>query len=218
MTAPTTPDQTTAPPRAYHHGDLRAALLDAAEAELSERGVEGFSLRKVAARAGVSHAAPAHHFKDAGGLLTALAARGFDRLVAMQDARAVGVPEGDLRGELLAYGLAYVDFAREHTALFRLCFSSDRPDHAAPELERAGGAAYGSMTARVAALARREVEAVQPDIWACWGMIHGIADLLASGRMHSLGDLERPARERAIIALMTRVLPPASEDEAAGPS
>ena len=60
---------------AYHHGDLRKALLDAAEAELAEKGVEGFTLRGCAKRAGVSHAAPAHHFKDANALLTALAAR-----------------------------------------------------------------------------------------------------------------------------------------------
>eukprot|EP01036_Dinobryon_divergens_P003443 gene3443-4542_t len=55
--------------RSYHHGDLRAALLAAAEDELAARGVEGFSLRQVAKRAGVSHAAPAHHFGDAAGLL-----------------------------------------------------------------------------------------------------------------------------------------------------
>jgi hypothetical protein len=69
--------QETAAPRPYHHGDLRAALLSAAEEELAERGMEAFSLRSVAKRAGVSHAAPAHHFGDAQGLLTALAAEGF---------------------------------------------------------------------------------------------------------------------------------------------
>ena len=58
---------------AYHHGDLRKALIEAAEAELAEKGVEGFTLRGCAKRAGVSHAAPAHHFKDANALLTALA-------------------------------------------------------------------------------------------------------------------------------------------------
>ena len=60
----------------YHHGDLRAALLRAAEAELNEAGIEAFSLRRVAKRAGVSHAAPAHHFRDVRGLLTALSAEG----------------------------------------------------------------------------------------------------------------------------------------------
>ena len=59
----------------YHHGDLKMALLRAAEAELAENGIESFSLRAVAKRAGVSHGAPAHHFKDAKGLLTALAQR-----------------------------------------------------------------------------------------------------------------------------------------------
>src|SRR5262252_290185 len=60
----------------YHHGNLRAALLEAAEAELEAQGIEAFSLRGVAKRAGVSHAAPAHHFGDANGLLTGLAAEG----------------------------------------------------------------------------------------------------------------------------------------------
>ena len=73
--------------RDYHHGDLRAALLRAAEVELSERGVEGFTLRGCARRAGVSHAAPAHHFGDADGLLTALAAEGFARFNAAVAAR-----------------------------------------------------------------------------------------------------------------------------------
>src|SRR5262245_45102253 len=68
----------------YHHGNLRAALLEAAEAELEAEGIEGFSLRGVAKRAGVSHAAPAHHFGDASGLLTGLAAEGYRRFVAAQ--------------------------------------------------------------------------------------------------------------------------------------
>ncbi|MEO0497745.1 MAG: helix-turn-helix domain-containing protein, partial [Pseudomonadota bacterium] len=63
----------------YHHGDLREALLTAAEVELTDRGIEGLSLRGVAKRAGVSHAAPAHHFGDKAGLLTALTTIGFQR-------------------------------------------------------------------------------------------------------------------------------------------
>ena len=70
--------------RRYHHGDLAAALLVAGEAELVDKGIESFSLRGVAKRAGVSHAAPAHHFGDANGLLNAIAARGFERFVARQ--------------------------------------------------------------------------------------------------------------------------------------
>ena len=79
--------------RPYHHGALRAALLAAAEAELAETGIERFSLRSVAKRAGVSHAAPAHHFGDTGGLLTALAAEGFTRFLATQHAREAAAPQ-----------------------------------------------------------------------------------------------------------------------------
>ena len=85
MSTVTDPQPAEAP--RYHHGDLRAALLAAAETELDERGVESFSLRGVARRAGVSHAAPAHHFRDVRGLLTALAAEGFARFLAAQRAR-----------------------------------------------------------------------------------------------------------------------------------
>ena len=67
--------------RDYHHGDLRRALLDATEALLLESGLETFSLRECARRAGVSHGAPAHHFGDVRGLLTAFATVGFERLV-----------------------------------------------------------------------------------------------------------------------------------------
>ncbi len=76
--------RTKLPESPYHHGALREALLSAAEAELSEKGVEACSLRGVAKRAGVSHAAPAHHFVDVRGLLTALAERGFRRFVETQ--------------------------------------------------------------------------------------------------------------------------------------
>src|SRR5687768_5541186 len=81
--------------RAYHHGDLQAALIAAAEDVLAEKGVSGFSLREAARRAGVSPAAPAHHFKDARGLLTAVAARGFQRLTETLIQAADAAPQSD---------------------------------------------------------------------------------------------------------------------------
>ena len=91
-------------PKPYHHGDLRAVLLHAAEAELAERGIEAFSLRSVAKRAGVSHAAPAHHFGDTGGLLTALAAQGYQQFLAAQAAREA-VAEANPQAQLLHWTL-----------------------------------------------------------------------------------------------------------------
>ncbi len=112
--------------RPYHHGNLFSVLLDSAEQELIERGIEGFSLRGVAKRANVSHAAPAHHFGDANGLLTALAARGFERFIQRQRDFRQRAPS-DPRAQLEASGVGYVVFALENPAIFRLMFSSDRP-------------------------------------------------------------------------------------------
>jgi AcrR family transcriptional regulator len=113
--------------QSYHHGDLRAALLSAAEDELAERGMEAFSLRSVAKRAGVSHAAPAHHFGDAQGLLTALAAEGFRQFLAAQTAREA-VAEKDPASQMVAAGLGYVDFAMARPTIFRLMWQSN-PHH-----------------------------------------------------------------------------------------
>lgn len=187
--------------RKYHHGDLRAALLAAAEAELAERGVEAFSLRQVAKRAGVSHAAPAHHFGDAAGLLTALAAEGFRRFLAAQAQReAAAAP--DPQAQLVAAGLGYIDFALARPALFRLLFGSDRPDFANPDLSAASDAAYAHLDAQVTAAG-----GALPDIAAVWALAHGLADLLAAGRLKSLQSLSPAERDSALAALLVRSFP-----------
>ncbi len=132
------------PHKAYHHGALRAALLDAAETELGEHGIEGFSLRGVAKRADVSHAAPAHHFRDANGLLTALAARGYERFLARQQDFQRQAPE-EPRAQMEAIGVGYVNFALENPALFRLMFGSDRTDYNDPELKGTAQAAFFAL-------------------------------------------------------------------------
>src|SRR5687768_5588941 len=105
----------------YHHGDLRQALLDATDALLAERGPGGFALREVARRAGVSPAAPAHHFGSAAGLLTAVATLAFDGLTqALQDGNARG--GSDPRARLREQGVGYVRFAVRYPCRFRLMF------------------------------------------------------------------------------------------------
>ena len=87
----------------FHHGNLRAALLEAAELELSQKGIEALSLRQVAKRAGVSHAAPAKHFRNANDLLTALAAQSFQKhLAKVEDALENCVGIGTETGGALA--------------------------------------------------------------------------------------------------------------------
>ena len=187
----------------YHHGDLRSALLVAAEAELADKGIEAFSLRQVAKRAGVSHAAPAHHFGDAGGLLTALAAEGYRALVTMQrghEARAASDP----RSQLIAAGLGYVAFARARPALFRLMFGSSRPDFAVPDLLASAGLAYQHLVEGVSACSPG---ANGQDIAGVWAVAHGLADLMAAGRLQPLSDLAPDAFEAALVRIIGRALP-----------
>ena len=128
-------------PRPYHHGDLRRALVEAAYALVTEEQDWGFSLREVSRRAGVSHTAAYNHFADKRDLLAAVAAQGFDLLrTRMLDAIAKVKTADDA---LMASGHAYVGFAVEEPALYRLMFGpalatryADRPD-----VTRAAGAA-----------------------------------------------------------------------------
>ena len=189
-------------PRPYHHGDLRAALLAAAEEELAERGMESFSLRSVAKRAGVSHAAPAHHFGDAQGLLTALAAEGFRQFLAAQAAREA-VADKDPASQLVAAGLGYVDYALARPTLFRLMWQSNRPDFGHPELAQAARAAFQHLVDQAMAAGGRSAA----DEAAAWAMAHGLADLLAAGRLKGLGTLPPEARDVMIAEMMRRALP-----------
>jgi AcrR family transcriptional regulator len=190
--------------RPYHHGDLRAALLAAAETELAERGIEGFSLRAVAKRAGVSHAAPAHHFGDTPGLLTALAAEGFRRFLAAQAAREA-VAAADPRSQIVAAGLGYIDFALARPALFRLMFGSRRPDFGHDDLTAAAQAAYGHLEAQTFAAGGRSAQ----DVAAAWAVAHGLADLMVAGRLKPLKALPAAERDAAFAAIIARALPAA---------
>lgn len=193
--------------KSYHHGDLRRALLRAAEDELGEKGVEGFTLRGCARRAGVSHAAPAHHFGDVGGLLSALAAEGFERFLATTRARVAAAGEADAGARLTALGLGYVEFARANPALFRLMFSSGRPDFADPRLEKAASAAFDQLVCGVAAVSGDDPLSSREGrrrVAATWAVVHGLSHLILSRQMKFLddrGEAETEADIAAVIAL-----------------
>lgn len=199
-----------APTRAtYHHGDLRNALLVAGEAELEEKGIEGFTLRGCAKRAGVSHAAPAHHFRDANGLLTALAEVGFRRFLETQTARQAKAP-ADPAAQMRAAGLGYIQFAREHPALFRLIFSSCRADFAQPGLAEASKAAFEHLLRGITAIAGkdpRQDRAAMIDAMATWSIVHGLADLMLSEKMKWLAELPPDEREATAAEIIARALP-----------
>lgn len=194
--------------RSYHHGDLRKALLAAGEAELAEKGVEGFTLRGCAKRAGVSHAAPAHHFKDANALLTALATEGFQRFIAAMRKRQESAATPQER--LTAAGLGYVDFARANPALFRLMFSSSRPDCTDAVFERTSRESFDILLESVSAV--RSVDPMADrdamiDVAAAWAMVHGIAELLLSERTPFLAAVAGGNPDTVFAELISRSVP-----------
>jgi AcrR family transcriptional regulator len=184
-------DVRPAPPRdAYHHGDLRAALIAAAEAELAENGVDGFTLRGCARRAGVSHAAPAHHFKDVRALFTALATIGFRRLADTTEAFGREAPAGTLE-HFTAIGRGYVTFAIENPAYFRLIFRSDSLDRDNPDLIAAGKAAFGVPVAAVGAYFGSADPMADPElvplVIGLWSIVQGFSELFLSGQLTRRG-------------------------------
>ncbi|MDI1462956.1 TetR/AcrR family transcriptional regulator [Catellatospora sp. KI3] len=171
---------------AYHHGDLRRTILSAAVDAITESGVDGWSLRELARRAGVSHAAPAHHFGDRTGLLTAVAAEGYQLLADALQAAEPGFLEA---------GLAYIGFATEHPAHFTVMFQ--------PALYRPDDDAVTDARERAGALLRAGAQAVagersdaESTALAGWSIAHGFASLWLARALpaHTRADAVAAAR------------------------
>lgn len=168
----------------YHHGNLREALLSAAQDLLLERGVEAFTLRECARRAGVSHAAPAHHFGDARGLLTAFATRGFEGMAERME-RYQQAAGPDAQDRLRAVGQAYIDFALEHHAHFQLMFASARLDGDDTALQHASGRCFGALQQTLQAVMQARglaPETLPQRLLLAWSAVHGYAALLIEGQ------------------------------------
>jgi AcrR family transcriptional regulator len=169
--------------RPYHHGDLPRALLEAALQAIAEVGPAAVSLRELARRTGVSHAAPAHHFGDKAGLLTAVAADGFERLAATlgQAYQATG--------SFLEVGVAYVRFAVTHRAQFEVMFRPELYRTDDPNLVRARDAARSLLYPPAAAVANSpDGDQVRAAV-AAWSLVHGLATLWLNHNLPpQLGD------------------------------
>jgi AcrR family transcriptional regulator len=169
----------------YHHGDLRQKLMAVTEEIILEKGVDGFTLREAARRAGVSPAAPAHHFTDARGLLTAVALLGFREFgEALRRADAAGGSDPERR--LQEQGMAYVRFALEHPARFQLMFREERLDAMDEELAAVAKQSYdvleGAIRAATGTTPGSELsDSGRSYLLATWSVVHGFAHL-ALGR------------------------------------
>lgn len=160
----------TAPTRSqYHHGDLRTVILAETARLVAERGADGVSLRQLAREAGVSHAAPAHHFTDRRGLFTALAAEGYLLLAeALRTARP----------NFVEAALTYVRFAIEHPGHYAVMFDRSLVDTSDPELVAAQAAAGSELSQGVATLVDRHATSDPAGAeLAAWSLVHGFAML-----------------------------------------
>jgi AcrR family transcriptional regulator len=170
-------DSQAAEARPYHHGDLRRALVEAARRILESEGPTALSLRAVAREAGVSPAAPYHHFKDKAELLDAVADEGWQMLdAAMAKAKA----EADRKDKLNALGIAYVCFARENPALYRVMYDAARDKEALPEQMQAGeDSAYCKVRDTMIELGADASAAVDLELatTAAWCAAHGLAEM-----------------------------------------
>jgi AcrR family transcriptional regulator len=164
-------------PDTYHHGDLPSALRAATAELVAERGPRGFSLREVARRAGVSHAAPAHHFGDSRGLLTAVAVEGFTALADALTEAAAG--STDVRERLRDCGRAYVATATANPGHYAVMIDTSIHDPEDPGLASEGMRAFAQLIAAVEAIRDRcnpelDVEAAGT---TCWATMHGLVVL-----------------------------------------
>lgn len=186
----------------YHHGNLRRVLIDCALAAIAERGAANLSLRDVARRAGVSHAAPAHHFGDKQGLLTAIAVEGFDGLTQATAAAA---------GDHVAGGLAWIRWALDHPAHYEVMFSPRllRPDD--PELVRARTAGAGVLARSVRSRSVVDADLV-PAALASMSWAHGFIGLWEAGNLAGLGEPIELARRSAEALGRLAAARPASDE------
>jgi AcrR family transcriptional regulator len=198
-----------ASPKSYHHGDLRNALIEAGLAIVEQEGIEQVTLRAVARRASVSHSAPYHHFDTKAELLAAIAAAGFDRLVASIQQVAAESPLRCSLDALRAVGTGYLRFALAQPGVFRLMFRPEltRPaDH--PGLREAEGRAFGTLlTTIVACQAAGELPATDSRLLAaaCWSTVHGLAVLHVEQvlRETPLGQLPIEELARVVVEAAT---------------
>lgn len=198
--------------RPYHHGRLREVVLEAALAEIGAVGTARMSMREIAKRAGVSHAAPAHHFGDKSGIFTAIAIEGFQMLRSETTAAAGG------DASLLSSGIAYLNFAIGHPEHFEVMFQPDLYRIDDPDLAVQRDQAFDVLFGAVAdALGPGHDEMVLPTSVVAWSIMHGFATLWLTGNLQDRigADVSveglTPEFSRAFVTLgeiIGRQLPP----------
>ena len=193
----------------YHHGALRNALLEAAERVLERDGLPGLTLRAVAREAGVSHAAPTHHFGDLTGLVSELAAIGFRQFNTTMAAACA--PETPFPARGMARAKAYVAYAEAHPGMYGLMFRTERLDYSRPSLHEAAEASFAGLAGAIAAKRHETIskDALTLDqaaaIARAWSLVHGFTMLMLDGRLQDiLGRLPEGGNAEMLLDAMLR--------------
>ncbi len=169
----------------YHHGDLRRVLLDTAVRVVEKEGVSALTMQALSRRAGVSSAAPYHHFENREQLLAAIALQGFELLAAemQHSANEVGA---DAKAHLEGLGRGYVRFALAHRGHFRIMFRPELKTQLSPEQHQA---ASESFTMLQRAIGRCQTEGLAPPgdpsalVLLAWSAVHGASTLWIDGSL-----------------------------------
>ncbi|MEO0605686.1 MAG: TetR/AcrR family transcriptional regulator [Myxococcota bacterium] len=188
---------------APYAGDLRADLLDAAVETIAEAGVAPLSLRAIARRLGVSHAAPKNHFSDKRALLQAIAIEGFERLGAESSASLEGATSAV--DALQQSGRAYIAFALRNPGYFRVMWRNELLDNEDPSLVQAGRAVFGGLlTSVLAAQAEGWAEDHDPTDLAtvAWAAVHGIAQLQLDGPLSEMVPRDEDAVIEGVVGVL----------------
>lgn len=186
----------------HHHGNLRAALIDAGIDLLETESLSSLSLRKVAATVGVSHAAPAHHFKSKDALLMAIAAKGYAVFAdLMREERTKAAP--DPRSKLLGICHGYLRFAAEHEALFELIFTDNMKNATDPDLRTQSNDSFAVLV-ETCALFEPSPDGEGVNEIMVWSLVHGYATLRRFDRLRPSPDAEPIAFEKLLPHLVPR--------------
>jgi AcrR family transcriptional regulator len=178
-------------PLRYHHGDLRSALILAAERLLIDQGSWTFTLREVARAAGVSHNAPYNHFADKRALLDTLAIRAFDALRASLTAAIARAKDTDVATKIEAAAISYVLFAVDQPARFRLMFSAELSQSKSSDMDVATAAAFGELKMLITAgVANGELcgDPLDTHALSAWSLVHGLSSLILDRRTATNAD------------------------------
>ncbi|BCW87319.1 HTH-type transcriptional regulator BetI [Alphaproteobacteria bacterium SO-S41] len=186
---------------AYHHGDLKEALVEATREIIESEGLDQFTMRESARRAGVSHGAPAHHFGDKTGLLTELAVQSFEARVAQSEAYMAEAGD-DPMARLRACGLAHIDYTIRHPRLHELCSRPDMTNRDDPHLQAVITRMSEMLIATMSEVAGHELKPekeANPETLLALVVVHGFAALVNDGMiLADVPDAERPARARVL--------------------